>query len=62
MSESGDKIENEWQRADQTAQHMAMMAITFATSAWSVAYSAPAACFHALAIAQLWTTNDGLRW
>lgn len=49
---------------DQTAQHVAQVALTFAiTASWQ--YTLAAALFHTVALKQLWsdcTKNDGRRW
>ena len=49
---------------DQTAQHVAQLALTYSiTGSWP--YTLAAAVFHAVALKQLWseaTRNDGKRW
>lgn len=61
----GCRIDNDWRRADQTAQHVAQVALTYAVTR-SLPYTLMAVVWpHGLAIVRLWhrsTSNDGRRW
>jgi hypothetical protein len=62
--ESGCRVDNHWRRMDQSVQHLAQAALTYAVTE-SIPYTAVVAIFHVYALRMLWsrdTSNDGHRW